>query len=269
MSNLVNIKLHGVLSKQLGRSEWKLNVKSVGEAIRGIESNTKKLYKQLMENDKKSIKYRVVINDNDFLMEDGKDPDSLEDLANSELAIKRSTLKKIDIVPVIEGSDDIMSIFTIVLGVALIFAGGVGLGLFGAPAWSSGAFAAMGAGGWSAAFSGALMLGGIGLVASGVSNLLTPMPQFGDFREIEGGGNRSYLFNGPENTVREGGPVFVGYGRLLIGSHVIQSASDTVDYEAEVKPKDTWGETKYGLLYNIPNAAGLLKTATDNWNKDE
>ena len=256
MSNLVNIKLHGILGKQLGRSEWKLNVKSVGEGIRGIEANTKKLYKQLMDNDKKSIKYRVIINDNDFLMEEGKDPNSLEDLSNSELVIKRSTLKKIDIVPVIEGSDDLMSILTIVVGIALI-ATGVGAAL------------AAGGLGTMTAMQGAMILGGIGLVAAGVSNLLTPMPKFGDFREIEGGGNKSYLFNGPENTVREGGPVFVGYGRLVVGSHVIQAASDTVDYDAEVAPKDTWGETKYGLLYNIPNAAGLLKTATDNWNKDE
>ena len=65
--------------------------------------------------------------------------------------------------------------------------------------------------------------------------------------------------------MREGGPVFVGYGRLLVGSHVIQSASDVVDAPAEVVPKDTWGETKYGLLYNIPNAGKLLQTQVDDW----
>ena len=56
MSNLVNIKIHGILANQLGRSDWKLKVNSVGEAVRGIECNTGKLYKQLMENDKKNIK---------------------------------------------------------------------------------------------------------------------------------------------------------------------------------------------------------------------
>ena len=48
MSNLINIKFHGVLGDQLGQSEWKLAARSVGEAIRGVESNTKKLYKNLL-----------------------------------------------------------------------------------------------------------------------------------------------------------------------------------------------------------------------------
>jgi len=254
MSNLVNVKIHGVLADQLGRSEWKLAVKSVGEAIRAIECNTHKLYQNLMENDKKNIKYRVLINEKDFLIEEGKDPNSIEDLNNSELAIKKDNLKSVDIVPVIEGSDDIMSIVTIIVGVALI---AMGMGWISTPLL-------MGAG---TGVQAALILGGIGLVAAGVTNLLTPMPEFGDFREIETGGSASYIFNGPVNTIREGGPVFVGYGRLLIGSHVIQSALDTVDADAEVLAKATWGETKYGLLYNIPNAGGLLeaRTRSDEW----
>ena len=254
MSNLVNVKIHGVLADQLGRSEWRLAVNSVGEAVRAIECNSQKLYKQLMENDKKNIKYRILINEKDFLMEEGKDPESLDDIFESELVLEKNNLKSIDIVPVIEGSDDIMSIITIVVGIALIATGmGAGLG--------------MGIAIKSAGMKAAFVLGGIGLVAAGVTNLLTPMPKFGDFREIEGGGSRSYIFNGPENTIREGGPVFVGYGRLLIGSHVIQSALDTVDTDAEVIPKDTWGETKYGLLYNIPNAGGLLESRTQTWNE--
>jgi predicted phage tail protein len=206
-----------------------------------------------MENDKKDIKYRVIINNEDFVIEEGKNPDLLEDICESELVFEKDNLKSIDIIPVIEGSDNMMSIITIVVGIALIWTG-VG--------------AAMAAGGLASmtAMQGAMIIGGIGLVAAGVTNLMTPMPKFGDFREIEGGGAQSYTFAGPQNTIREGGPVFVGYGRLLIGSHVIQSALDTVDTNAEVQPQDTWGETKYGLFYNIPNAGGLLETQTQNWN---
>ncbi len=55
-------------------------------------------------------------------------------------------------------------------------------------------------------------------------------PKFEDFREIDGStGRTSYLFNGPENTTQEGGPVPVGYGQLIIGSQVI-SASYVIDY---------------------------------------
>ena len=253
MNNLVNIKIHGILGEQLGQSEWKLAVKSVGEAIKGIQCNSKKLYQQLLENDKKNIKYRVLINDKDFAIEEGADPDTPEGITSSELVIQRDTIKTIDIVPVIEGSDSIMSIITIVIGVALI--------------WTGAGAAIMGAGLSSmTAMQGAMVLGGIGLVSAGITNLLTPMPKFGDFREIEQGGARSYLFSGPQNTIREGGPVFVGYGRLMVGSHVIQSATDTVNADAEVSPKDTWGLTNHGLLYDIPGAGGLAAAEVRGWN---
>ena len=253
MSNLVNIKIHGILGEQLGQSEWNLAVKSVGEAIKGIQCNSKKLYPQLLENDKKNIKYRVLINDKDFAIEEGVDPDTPEGISSSELVIERDSIKTIDIVPVIEGSDSLMSIITIVIGVALI--------------WTGAGAAIMGAGLSSmTAMQGAMVLGGIGLVAAGVTNLLTPMPKFGDFREIEQGGGRSYLFNGPQNTIKEGGPVFVGYGRLMVGSHVIQSATDTVNVDAEVAPKGTWGLTNHGLLYDIAGAQGIAASEVKGWN---
>ena len=253
MNKLVNIKLHGLLGEQMGQSEWKLAVKSVGDAVRGIQCNTKKLYSQLLENDKKNIRYRVLINEQDFEVEEGKDPNTPEGWATSELMMKREGIKSIDIVPVLEGSDDIFSILTIIIGVVLI---ATGVGALAMPGFLGSAGVGMKA---------ALVMGGIGLVAAGVTNLMTEMPKFGDFREIEQGGGKAYLLNGPQNTIREGGPVFVGYGRLMVGSHVVQSAIDTVDSPADVLPKDTWGQTKYGLLYNIPNAGGLLANRVTKW----
>jgi len=275
MSKLVNIKIHGVLGEQLGQSEWKLKAKNVGEAVRGIQTNSKhKLYKYLQENDKKNIRYRVLINNEDFLMEEGKDPDTVEGIRSSELAMDLKNLKSIDIVPVIEGSDNFFAIFTIILGVMLIAVGGIGLGILAAPASMSGTMAALAVGAWSPAFSAAIMMAGVGLVSAGVSSLMTPMPKFGDFREMEDGGSLSYLFSGPENTIREGGPVFVAYGRLLVGSHVIQSAADTINIDADVTDKDgkvsaKWGVDKgMGLKYNIPSAAGKMKAAARGWNID-
>jgi predicted phage tail protein len=249
MSKLVNIKLHGILGEQMGQSDWNLAVNSVGDAVRGIQCNAKTFYSQLLENDRKNIKYRVLINEHDFATEEGKDPNTAEGLAASELIMKRKKIERIDIVPVLEGSD-VMDIFTIILGIVLI---ATGVGAFGLGATLSSGMQA------------AYVLGGIGLVAAGVTNLLTEMPKFGDFREIEQGGGKAYLLGGPQNTIREGGPVFVGYGRLMVGSHVIQSALDTVDSPAEVLPKDTWGQTKYGLLYNIPNAGGQLANRVKTW----
>ena len=104
-----------------------------------------------------------------------------------------------------------------------------------------------------------MVVAGIGLVAAGVQNLLTPDPKFDDFREIEGGGRPSYVFSGPENVIREGGPVFVGYGRLLVGSQVIQTSVDYLDADAGVVKNKAWGDTSYGLRYNIPAVDGKIK----------
>ena len=52
---LVNVQLHGVLAEQVGRDTWKIAVSSVGEALRAIESQSKKLFRNLIENHKKNI----------------------------------------------------------------------------------------------------------------------------------------------------------------------------------------------------------------------
>ena len=47
-------------------------------------------------------------------------------------------------------------------------------------------------------------------------------PEFEDFREIQKTNKKeSYLFNGPLNTYNPGGPVPIGYGRVMVGSLTI------------------------------------------------
>ena len=62
--------------------------------------------------------------------------------------------------------------------------------------------------------------------------------------------------------MREGGPVFVGYGRLLVGSQVIQTTQDFFDTELGI-PKNTntrfgqsrfaitWGSTEHGINTSV------------------
>ena len=54
-----------------------------------------------------------------------------------------------------------------------------------------------------------------------------------DFR---GGGKQSYLFNGPINVTNEGGPVPVGYGRLIVGSQVTYASYEVTRVDASVEP---------------------------------
>ena len=244
--NKVKITLHGVLAEQVGKSQWNLMARNVREAISGVQTNCKNLYSSLIKNDKKKIKYRVLINGDDFFIEEGKSPNTREGLRSSQLCLEKiSNLKSIDIVPVVEGASDWFDWLTVVIGFALIFVGGAGI---------------LAGYGWGSLY-GMAVIAGVGLVAAGVANLLTDDPEFDDFREIEGGGRAPYTFSGPQNVVREGGPVFIGYGRLLVGSQVIQASTDHFDEDAGV-PQNTdpnggeaiiWGRPDYGLKYNVTN----------------
>ena len=183
MSNLTQIKLHGILGEQF-QSEWKLNIESVAEAIHAIEVNTKRRFcKQLIENDKNNIKYRVLVNGEDVIDTRVMDINNIESMRNCELTIKRK-IEKIDIVPVIEGAgffDDIGDWFNTIVG--------IGLAIYG-----------LGTG------SAALFFAGVQLASQGIANLLAEPPEYEDFRDIEVGNKRaSYLFNGASNTVNEGG----------------------------------------------------------------
>tara|TARA_R110002074_G_scaffold389943_1_gene573563 strand:+ start:861 stop:1094 length:234 start_codon:yes stop_codon:yes gene_type:complete len=70
---------------------------------------------------------------------------------------------------------------------------------------------------------------------TGMSNLLAEPPDFEDFREIQQTHKKeSYLFSGPINTYNPGGPVPVGYGRVMVGSLAIAYShehGDRVIYE--------------------------------------
>lgn len=203
---LTKIKFHGVLGMSLN-SDWNLSVKSVGEAMNAINIlSGRKFFKFLLENDKKGVKYQVLINGRTVEPEEKLDVNKPETLRNSELVMNFKELKSIDIVPVIEGADS--NVLSIVAGVVLVV-----VGILLLP--------------YSGGFSAALIVAGIGLIGAGVINLLSSPPKFDDFREIaNNGGKVSYLFNGPQNTIREGGPVPVGYGRLLIGSQVVAASYD-------------------------------------------
>lgn len=218
---MTNIKLHGELGKSVGKTDWRLAVKSVGEAMRAIEMlSHRKLYKFLLENDKKGVKYEVLINGREFLYDKPLDVNNLETVKNSELVAEFDDLKTIDIVPILEGADSntgalILGIVLIIVGVVLAF---TPLAPLAAP----------------------LIIAGIGLLAVGIIGLLSKPPEFEDFRAIEAsGGKASYLFNGPQNTTREGGPVPVGYGRLLVGSQVISASYELINKDATVSALTT------------------------------
>lgn len=217
----VKITTHGVLGDELGHKTWNLCVKSVSQAINAIEVLSKrKLYKFLLEQDKKGLKYQVLINGRDFLYDENNPPNikDLDSIKNTELCAKIKNLETIDIVPVLEGAGgNGASIGAIILGVVLII-----VGIVISP--------------FAPGLNVALVIAGIGLIAAGVTNLLTKGPDLTPFKEKT---KTSYLFNGPANTINEGAPVPVGYGRLIIGSSPIFASYDIESFDADEQGKKT------------------------------
>lgn len=213
-NKLVKISLHGDLGRGVGHKLFNLAVSSVQEAIRGIDTLTdRKFSNYFIQNNKMYAKYRVLINGRDFSCPVKElNLENVEEINNSELVMEKANLETIDIVPILEGSGDVANFFQALLGVILII-----VGILLLPVSGPGGFA--------------LIVAGLGMVISGVMGLLAKPPKFQDFRKIDKSGGESYLFGGPTNTIGEGGPVPVGYGRIIVGSQVISSSYKVVDYQ--------------------------------------
>jgi len=220
---LVEINFHGRIGKKLGKSRWGLYVSSVSEALHAVNKMSGgKLFVLLGKEQKKNSKFKILINDDPYKadsdvrfdeIDEGdtkKTKKQFEAINNSSLRIESNKLEKIDIVPVVEGADDIGAIFTIFIAIMLI--------VIGIILWTVGGYY--------------LVMAGVALLAAGISALLMDPPDMKELRTLEGATSASYLFNGPVNIIREGGPVPVCYGQLLCGSQTLAAYYDIDDVAA-------------------------------------
>lgn len=212
MQKIVKITLHGILGEQMNKSIWNLAVKSVADCSHALNVMSRKLFHHLLlENDKRGIKYEVLINKNPCLYPSAPDLDNPESILNSELMASYPGLETIDIVPIIEGAQDVAMV---IAGVILVV-----IGAFAPVSW-----------GITGPWAFALIMGGLGLIGAGLINLLSTPPKLEDFKGPSRKG--SYLFGGPENTVGEGGPVPIVYGQLLVGSQTIATTYNITNQDA-------------------------------------
>ena len=222
MSDLVDIKFHGELQKIL-KKDYRLAVKSVKEALHAVNMMSgKKLSKYFIQPENFTKEYRILVNGKD-IVGPSKRLDTPEKISQSEFVLERSTIKTIDIVPAVQGSGDFLDVLIIVVGVALIL---TGAGVFGKAA----------ALGLSKGTMTSMVIGGVGLSAAGMSNLLAQPPEFQEFQDNSKTGKRSFIFDGPTNVVGEGRGVPFGYGRLKIGSQTIDATYEITYADADISP---------------------------------
>ena len=196
---LKKIKLYGDLATFIGHKEFEAVVNSTADVIKFLLCNFPKVESYMADK-----YYKVLVNDIPITKEQIHDP---------------TGRAEISIVPIISGAGGEDGGF--LLGAALVgfaIASG-GAGIVGLQ------FAATGG---AAASPLAASLGnlGLGLLLSGVSNLLFPQEQPENF-ENDQDPRISFSFSGIQNTSRAGTSIPIVYGEIITGSVVISAGVDT------------------------------------------
>jgi len=208
---LREIRVYGQLAKFLGRRTFKAAVSSAAEAIRFLLANFPQLEKHMANQH-----YRVSVGSYDLALNELHDP---------------AGMQTIRIIPVIGGAGG---------GTGKILAG-IGIIVFAALTAGAGAIAGIGLG---FGVKTAIAIGSIGasLILGGVAQLLTPAPSltpigtspaFGAGRTDSTEGTEldpqaSYSFSGVQNTSKQGVPIPLVYGEMVVGSIVISAGVDTI-----------------------------------------
>jgi len=195
------IKLYGELAKFVGHKEFRVKADTVGKAVSFLIHNFPEVESYMSPK-----YYQVKVGDSDIEKEEIHHPIGNQD---------------IHFIPVIAGAGR-GGLGKILLGTVLI---GIAVASGGAGFMAGGA---LGFGSTTGAFSLAALGGniGIGLVLSGVSDMLFPLPEPQKFSSEEDP-QLSFSFSGIQNTSRAGTPVPIVYGEIFTGSVVISAAIDT------------------------------------------
>jgi predicted phage tail protein len=194
---MTQVNLHGVLAKEFN-DNFLFSIKRPKEVFDAISCSFPQFRNRLVELANKGVHYTMLIN--------GSKIQSAHEL---EVSNKPTT---IDLVPLVCGSGGSggFAIGAIVLGL-LTF--GVG-----ALAYAGIAFTSL------AAFAGTIMSVGLGIAAMGLQMALAPKPDMQRPESDVGGAEKSFAFSSKANVANQGVPVPVGYGRLRVGSSIIQSS---------------------------------------------
>jgi len=181
---MTTVYLHGLLGKEFGR-KFKFSLGRPRDCVLAIDANKNGFLNRILELSKKGAHYSVIV--------DGR--------TSTDLSLETSA-KELHIMPSIAGGAGTAA----VIGIVLVVAG------YALPT--------------GYAILSAVLIGvGMAAVSYGISNLMQKdqKTDVGSASATANALNKSFLFSNGENLTEQGNPVPIGYGRLRIGSAVIQS----------------------------------------------
>jgi predicted phage tail protein len=208
---LTEVILDGQMGKKFGR-KWSLNISRPCDALSLIDANVGNLFFWMRGKLKRYEVYKVVCE-----YEDGR----VEQIGENEYQMF-GKIKRIRFTPIIKGSGGKgVSIGQMILGAVMVVIG-VLLIIFTAPT------------GVGPMFGVGFVMAGVGMMLGGIVGLLTPQPKLnGSNDQADASKMKSDYFDGPENTSKQGVPVPLIYGEVMVGSHPISVAYDVVDKSSE------------------------------------
>jgi predicted phage tail protein len=185
------VRLYGHLAKQFGKV-FSLDVASPAEAVRALCANLRGFDAAIAGH---KPGYRIFVGKGQICMDD--------------LTFQSGTAP-IKIVPVVSGAKN--GLGQVIVGILIIVA-----------AFYTGGASYSAAGGLVAGTGGTMALSfGTSMIIGGISQMMMSAPSTASPKE-QPGSEPSYAFNGPVNTIAQGNPVPVGYGRMIVGSQVVSA----------------------------------------------
>ena len=214
------VKVYGALRKYLGQCRFQFEAYTPAQAIKALCVNFPGLDKWLLDSEQDGVAYRVTI---------GKEKIGENDL--TPLVMPWSEREVFSITPVIAGAGRTGALIGIGIGlVALAIIAGPALAAFGTVGVAAtSTTAAVAASGFVLGGTAATIIAGIGvsLALGGIAQLISPSQSFSNAeRGREAARFESFSFSGITNTVQQGLPVPICYGRAYIGSAVISTGLD-------------------------------------------
>ncbi|HGW8808339.1 TPA: tail assembly protein [Citrobacter freundii] len=191
MARLTTIRLYGALGARFGRVH-KLAVQTSAEAVKALCINFDGLEEYLMNAKKNGMTFAVFRGKRNIGLDDFKGLSGDSDIR---------------IAPIMEGAKK-AGLFQTILGAVLVVVGVVGLTIgqaWGGATWGSYALQA-----------------GIGLMAGGIYQMLSPQPKGLQGRD-DPDNKPSYAFGSSVNTLAMGNPVAALYGEREIGGAIISA----------------------------------------------